>query len=63
MDTSIIRSAFWRRGDVGCVAVVPDVSLVGKVVETDGCEEYCESDDSPSADCWHLVVFVGFVRE
>jgi len=40
---------FGDRGDVGCVAVVPDVALVSEVVEGCDCENDRDSGDAPSA--------------
>ena len=55
MNFPISGRRFYRGRNIGCVPVIPNIALVGEVIES--CERQSDSqdDNSPSAQCRHIV--------
>lgn len=53
MRFTVYGGSFGRSWNVRCVAVIPGVSLVHKVVEGDECEGHAERSDAPSSYSGH----------
>lgn len=59
MRGAVLWMSFGRRGDVGAVAVVPDIAFLCKVVEADENEDYCQGNNPRASGCGHFVEVVG----
>jgi len=54
MHTAVVNVLGHRR-DVGCVAIVPSIALVGEVVEGYDCEDQRKRKDAESSNRCHLA--------